>query len=572
MEQEFTNEDCNFICSLKYIQNKNASTQINLLDQTFFVKYNNLNIINRIKSNNENLNKVLNYIPKLLENNFINEHAICLDFIPAGSLADIIFFNEKKIESPFINEIINIKMAIIDFIVNISEIFIKNELIHTSFTPEHILFTNNKKVIIGGIEYIQPLANHSDFFTDKDTPFSIYIPPEVKEGRPVVESFSYSLSLLIYSILTFSFVSEIPQKCPKNMERSFFLFLISCCSQQPSKRPKITDIKNEIAKFYKNSTDLKFDELYSNSQIYGTKDNFVNLIEMKYPIGFYIVGSTFLNGNIYDMTPKEAISFLNASSKLISENEKEYDSILNNYQKKAQIYLADIDEQLEKIRKIPNPVSNISFYNDDPSLVDDQMNISIFDACSDANEFDGFQKYGFFGFQAINDIVEASKQTSYPIDDLFTNQPSPLLVDNQNLNNYQSIANAKLACREKCDTVVAHSQKRNVNFHSFTQIGALQVASRMFSELSSNINYDIILNTGRGLHSTKPESSNMNSSKMSVQKNPNLEGNESILCSTLSKAVEKFTGERPSIGENPGTLTSKIINIEKEENEDDFYF
>lgn len=563
------NEEFSFISSLKYSQNKNTITQINLLNQTFYIKYKNHSLVKKIKSNSRNLNKLTNFIPKLIEEYSMDDSDVFLDFIPGGSLADLIHFNEMLIDSPFIKEFDNIKAMTIYFLINISEVFIQNNLFHSNFTPEHILFASNKKIIIGGIEHIQSLANKSNSYYYDDTPFSKYIAPEVIEGKPVQESFSYSLSLLIYSIITLSFIDEIPKQCPKNIDKNLFSFLISCCNHDPNKRPKITDIKLEISKVFKKPTNLNFDQVYANIELYGTKENLVNLIEMQYPTAFYIVGSTFSNGNIFDMTSKEAISFLNFSKEKFCRNIQSNENGINKYfVEQEHIYVADIDEQLEKISKTPKEASNISFYNEDPSMIEDQINISIFNTNPKNNEF---FKYGYYGIQAINDCLEADKQITCPLDELFISQPSVLSVDDQNLNMYQSIANAKLICREKCDTAISHLQKRNVNFHSFTQIGALQVATRMFSELSSDINYDIVLNTGRGLHSTKPDSTNLNGNKTPPPKNPNLEGNDSIICSTLSTAVEKFTGKQPSIGENQGFLTTKIINIEKENN-GDYYF
>lgn len=559
MEQ---NKDFDFICSLKYFQNKSTISQINLLTQTFYIKYEDQKLINMIKSNSRNLNKLSNFTPKLIEFEYEKEPSIFLDIIPAGSLADLIYFNEKDISSHFIKEFNDIKMMTIYFLVHISEVLIKNNLTHTNFTPEHILFTSDKKIIIGGIEYIQSLDSNSFFYDN--TPFSIYIAPEVIKGNPVPESFSYSLSLLIYSIITLSFIHKIPKNCPKNMDKTLFSFLMSCCDPDPNKRPKVTEIKHEIAKTYKNFANLKFDQVYSNSDIYGTKDNFIDLIEMQYPISFYIVGSTFLDGNVFDMTSKEAISFLEISKNYFFENIQCKNDAINNYfQKKNSIYITDIDQQIEKIKKNQKNLPNISFYNEDPSMINDQINISIYNTNLTPIDENNFPNYGFYGIQAINDSLESEKRLSCPLDELFNSQFPDFSVEKQDLNMYQSVANAKLACREKCDTSITHLQKRNVNFHSFTQIGALQVATRMFSELSPDINYDIVLNTGKGLHST-------NGNK--APKNSNLDGNESILCSTLSTAIENFTGKQPSIGENQGTLTTKIINVEKEKNEGDYYF
>lgn len=555
---------------LKYVQNKNAKTHINLLDQSFFIKYEDINIINQINLNTKNLNKIANFTPKLLKDSTINDQTIYYDFVPSGSLADLIYFKEKDIDSPLINNFKEMRIIIAYLIASISEIFIKYKLIHLNLTPENILFTNNMKPLIGGVEYIQSMTKELNKFNYEDSPFSIYIAPEVKEGNPVPESYSYSLSLLIYSILTFSFITQIPNKCPPNMEKSLFTFILSCCDSCPSNRPKVSDIKHKIAKLNDKLENLNFQEFYSSNISHGTKDSLIDLIEMQWPVAFYIVGNTFANGNIFDMTSKEAISFLNISKSSFSrENTKAKNVISEYYKKQEEIYISDIDDQIQKIKEIPKEASNISFYNDDPSLIDDQINISTFNTF---NTYNDIPEYGFYGTEAITDSLEINEHLTFPLENLFVNELPSFSIENQTPMKYQSIANAKLACREKCNLAAIRPQKRNVNLHSLTQIGALQIATRMLSELNPDINYEIILNTGKGIHTNRPDQTTPNGNKISQPKNPNLSGNESILGSTLSNAIEGFIGVQPSVGENQGYLTMNINNIEKDNNDDNCYF
>ena len=117
--------------------------------------------------------------------------------------------------------------------------------------------------------------------------------------------------------------------------------------------------------------------------------------------------------------------------------------------------------------------------------------------------------------------------------------------DNPTLFEYKSLASSQKESIDYCKNMKNRPQKRNINLHGFNQTGALQVTLRMLCDLNQDVNYELIMNTGKGLHSNKSDNVSP----------------KSVLYTRLDSSIRQLINVNPQTGENAGTLEVQITNL-----------
>ena len=448
--------------------------------------------------------------PLLITKNNTNKDnlipTIYYDFIPCGTLMDIINFKNTDLE--FVKIVKRNAPIIAFYIVEMVEYLIDSCLVHTDLTPETIFFTHDLLPILGGVEYL--MINHPDkknkfnFIDVRYKEMNAYLADEIKNmDRNAINTNSmiHSLLLTLYTLFTLELVNENwpPSKCPDNMDQNIFNCIISPDTNNLIQKLK-TSIKQQIEKT--TNSKLSIDNDYPDHlTIYGKVDNIIQSLSLHVPISFFIAGKLFLKNNIFNLTRNEAESFLNYAKSIF---------IHKDLIEKYSIFIPKIDKKLNKLKMIQN--IDFMFTNQDNPLtsainflalekINDNENLSFLD-----NDYTPSLEPVIVGKETVNQTIPESFQNKLLIQNVLfdddvnyskeekINHPKPLC--------YQSLAHAqksssKMALKRTC-------QKRNINFHGFHKDGTFQTSLRTLADLSPEIGYDISLNIGRGLHSNGP--------------------------------------------------------------------